>query len=443
MLLRKTGRFWRNGLAVIDRWSKEIVLGNSYILLVVMLLCGVLLCSCKKNGALEELSENSSEKMLLKKDSERRKDEEEQWEKGYELPIDNTEKEEAEVDCKKIMDLISDLYINAYKGSASNVVIPDQTIYRMIEKVKETRCPVTTNKAYFSMENHKKLEDFLNDSLAGKCGFIVTYEIHSDGGVGRKKYIFDGTYMYVLSAKVSWNDDDKPSMVYIVYNRIKEWRYTGKGWFCYKVCVPEPPEVTETVDGSCLIRVKPISEENREISEKCVFGLGYQGNNLLCSDWDINCMENLDYNGMYEYLYAMKYQEQFHSENYPNGIPKDEFESLIMEYLPVTAEQIQKYAVFDERNQTYVWVRLGCLNYTPTFFGTAIPEVIDVKENDDGTVILTVDAVCEMVLCDDAVITHMLTIRFLEDGSFQYLGNKILNDGIKNIPDYQYRIHAE
>ena len=28
----------------------------------------------------------------------------------------------------------------------------------------------------------------------------------------------------------------------------------------------------------------------------------------------------------------------------------------------------------------------------------------------------------------------------VEDGSFQYLGNEILNDGIMHIPDYQYRI---
>lgn len=61
------------------------------------------------------------------------------------------------------------------------------------------------------------------------------------------------------------------------------------------------------VDGSCLIRVKPMTEEQREMSEKCVRGLGYQGNNLLCSNWDTEHMEELDYNGIYEYLYAMKY----------------------------------------------------------------------------------------------------------------------------------------
>ncbi len=69
-----------------------------------------------------------------------------------------------------------------------------------------------------------------------------------------------------------------------------------------------------------------------------------------------------------------------------------------------------------------------------------MPEVTEVKENEDGTVTLTVDAVCDTVICDDTVITHELTVRFAEDGSFRYLGNNILNNGIRNIPDYQYRI---
>ncbi len=125
------------------------------------------------------------------------------------------------------------------------------------------------------------------------------------------------------------------------------------------------------------------------------------------------------------------------------GLPKGEFERLIMEYLPVTAEEIQDYAAFDKEKQTYAWVRLGCFNYAPAYFGTSFPEVTDIKENKDGTVTLTVDAVCSMVLCDDAVITHELTVRFSEDGGFQYLGNKILDDGISNIPDYQYRIVRE
>ena len=367
----------------------------------------------------------------------------EQWAKGYELPVNHNEKEEAETDCRKIMRAVSDIYINADKDDETHITISNEAIHQMVKKVKKTGCPVTTIETYFNMENYKKVEDFLNASLAGNSGSVVVYEIHSDGGIGREKYIFDGMDMYVLSAKASWSDDNKPTITYISCTRLKEWKYTEKGWFCYEMCVPEPPEVTEIIDGSRMIRIKPMSEENREISLKCVLGLGYQGNNLLCSNWDTNHMEDLDYNGMYEYLYRMKYEEKFDSEDYPDGIPKDIFEKLIMEYLPVTSEQIQRYAVFDQEKQTYMWTRLGCFNYAPAFFGTSVPEVTNIKKNQDGTVTLTVDAVCEMILCNDAVITHELTVCFSDNGSLQYLGNKILNDGIMNIPDYQYRISKE
>jgi len=183
-----------------------------------------------------------------------------------------------------------------------------------------------------------------------------------------------------------------------------------------------------------------MSEEQKELSEKCVRDIGYKGNNLLCSDWDAGHMEKLDYNGLYEYLYKMKYQETFLPADDQDGIPQDEFESLLMEYLPVTAEQIREYAAFDEESRRYTWERLGCGNYDPNFFGTSLPEVTDIKENEDGTVTLTVDAVCDMVICDDRLITHELTVRFAEDGSFRYLGNRILGDGIREIPEYWYRV---
>lgn len=409
------------------------------ILLVIMLLCCVSFCACNNGRERTEIVSDSEAKEDITEEST----ETDRIAKGYDLLVSDSERKEAEDDCKEKMELIAELYKNADKGYASNVIIADEIIDQMVEKLKSIGCSVTVTALYSDMENYKELEDFLNASIAGRSGSAVCYEIHSDGGVGRYKYIYDGKDMYILSAKAAWSDDDKPVITYISYTRIKEWKFTDKGWFCYELCVPEYPEVTEIVDGSCMVRVKPITEKNREMSEKCVLGLAYQGNNLLCSDWDIDRMESLDYNGLYEYLYAMKYQEQFPSEDYPDGIPKDEFECLIMEYLPVTAEEIRDYAAFDREKQTYAWVRLGCFNYAPTYFGTSFPEVTDIRENEDGTVTLTVDAVCSMILCDDAVITHELTVQFSEDGGFQYLGNKILDNGISNIPEYQYRIVSE
>ena len=404
------------------------------VISVIVLLYSVMICACNNSGEKfisdSRAKENTTEETA---DTSKR-------EKGYDLPISHSERKEAEDDCKKMMELISELYKNAEKGHASNRVLSEEIMHQMMKKLKDTKYSVTTTMVYSDMENYKELEDFLNASMAGSSSSVVAYEIHSDGGMGRYKYFYNGKDMYVLYAKAAWSDDDKPVITYISYTRIKEWKYTDKGWFCYELCVPEYPDVTEIVNGSCLVRVKPMTEEHRKMSEKCVLGLSYQGNNLLCSNWDTDHMEGLDYNGMYEYLYAMKYQNKFSMEDYSDGIPKEEFERLIMEYLPVTAEEIQSYAAFNEENQTYAWERLGCFNYAPTYFGTSIPEVTDIRKNSDGTVTLTVDAVCSMILWDDAVITHELTVRFLDDGSFKYLGNKILHNGISYIPEYQYRI---
>ncbi|MBD5137297.1 MAG: hypothetical protein HDT39_15310 [Lachnospiraceae bacterium] len=361
-------------------------------------------------------------------------------ENGYNLLINEKEEEEAKADLNRMMQSVADIYSKADKGIALNAVVSDETMNKMQDVIKETRCPVTSMSVYSNMDNWKYVENFLNDCKVGKSGSVVIYEIHFDGGIGRDKYIFDGKDIYVLSTSAIWNKENKPENIYTTYTRIQEWEYTDKGWFCYQLCVPEPPEVSEVVDGSCMLRIKPMKDEYREISKKCVLPLGYQGNNILCSNWDADHMEDLDYNGLFEYLYRLKYNKKISDEEYQDGIPKEDFESLIMEYFPVTAEQIRKYAEFDEENQTYIWVRLGCLNYTPTYFGTSIPEVTDIKENEDGTVTLTIDAVCEMVLCDEAVITHKLDIRLLEDGSFKYLGNEIQDNGILNIPEYQHRI---
>ena len=421
-----------------------MVLKEKSILLMIVFLMGCFVCACgKEDGITGKPPVEDTEEVSSTEETKRAEEAAKQWEKGYGLPVDEHEEKEAENDCGSMMNLLFEIYKDAEKGTASNVILHDETILEMQKKLMETECPIATVITYSNMENYERVDSFLEDCTAGKSGSVVIYEIHDDGGIGRMKFIFDGTDMYVISARSVWNENGKPGMSYISHTRIKEWKYTDKGWLCYELCVPETPEVSEIMDGSRLIRIKPMTEEQGEMSERCVRGLGYQGNNILCSNWDAAHIEELDFNGMYEYLYAMKYGDKFNAEDCPNGISMEEFENLIMEYLPITVEQIREYAVFDEENQTYAWERLGCFNYAPTFFGTSLPEVVDIHENEDGTITLTVDAVCDMVICDDAVITHELTVRFAQDGSFQYLGNKILNDGIQDIPGYQYRIRKE
>ena len=409
-----------------------------------MTLC-VFCCSCSQKTNDVKKTSSQHEKKLKSVPNNTKEDviSEEDLEKGYDLPVSAQENEEATRDSLQIMSGLEHIYRNADKGDSLNVVLDNKSICKMIKKIKQQGYSVTVSEDYSNMENYKRFSSFLAKAQKKQKGSGVIYEVHSEGSIGREKFIYDGKEMFLLASNASWDDNGKPIITFVSYTRIKKWRYSRKGWFCYELCVPEYPEVTEMVDGSCLIRIKPMSDNKRKLSRKCVRGLAYQGNNILCSNWDQEHMQKIDYNGLYEYLYAMKYKKKFNGKKYPSGIPKDQFEQLIMEYLPVSREDIEKYASYNEKKKTYDWMRLGCFNYAPNFFGTSIPEVTKIKHNSNGTVTLTVDAVCEMVLCNEAVITHELTVKFNKDGSFRYLGNKILNGGIKKIPEYQYRILKE
>ena len=423
-----------------------------YLILFVMTLC-VFFCSCsQKTNDVKKTSSQHEKKLKSVPNNNTKEDviSEEDLEKGYDLPVSAQENEEATRDSMQIMSGLEHIYRNADKGDSLNVVLDNKSICKMIKKIKQQGYSVTVSEDYSNMENYKRFSSFLAKAQEKQKGSGVIYEVHSEGSIGRKKFIYDGKEMFLLASNASWDDNGKPIITFVSYTRIKKWRYSRKGWFCYELCVPEYPEVTEMVDGSCLIRIKPMSDNKRKLSRKCVRGLAYQGNNILCSNWDQEHMQKIDYNGLYEVvsrliinLYTMKYKKKFNGKKYPSGIPKDQFEQLIMEYLPVSREDIEKYASYNEKKKTYDWMRLGCFNYAPNFFGTSIPEVTKIKHNSNGTVTLTVDAVCEMVLCNEAVITHELTVKFNKDGSFRYLGNKILNGGIKKIPEYQYRILKE
>ena len=416
-----------------------------YLILFVMTLC-VFCCSCsQKTNDVKKTSSQHEKKLKSVPNNNTKEDviSEEDLEKGYDLPVSAQENEEATRDSMQIMSGLEHIYRNADKGDSLNIVLDNKSICKMIKKIKQQGYSVTVSEDYSNMENYKRFSSFLAKAQKKQKGSGVIYEVHSEGSIGREKFIYDGKDMFLLASNASWDDNGKPIITFVSYTRIKKWRYSRKGWFCYELCVPEYPEVTEMVDGSCLIRIKPMSDNKRKLSRKCVRGLAYQGNNILCSNWDQEHMQKIDYNGLYEYLYAMKYKKKFNGKKYPSGIPKDQFEQLIMEYLPVSREDIEKYASYNEKKKTYDWMRLGCFNYAPNFFGTSIPEVTKIKHNSNGTVTLTVDAVCEMVLCNEAVITHELTVKFNKDGSFRYLGNKILNGGIKKIPEYQYRILKE
>lgn len=362
----------------------------------------------------------------------------ESYERGYNLPIDSAEQEEAEKDCAEMMEAIRDIYEEADKGTSINAVISQETAIKMQQVIAEKDVPAAVSGFDVDMMNYDAMEAFLDEASAGNQAEVILYRIHTDGTVSREKFTFDGKDMYSLYTKGRWTDDMEPAFSVNSLSRMSQWKYTEKGWFIFEYCTAQPPELTEVVDAYEMIRVKPQKEEYREMEENYLDIIGYQGNNLLCSEWSEDQIEGLDFNGLYEYLYMEEYGREIDTEKCAEGIPREEFESLLTKYLPVTAEQLREYASYDAESGTYDWVMLGVGNYAPNAFWISVPEVTGIRENEDGTVTLTVDVVCEKKGNDD-FYTHEVTLRILDDGKAMYLSNHILDDRPGMIPDYQYR----
>ena len=144
-----------------------MVLRKKSILLIMVFLIGGFVCACGKEDSVagESLVEDTEEVSSTEETKNTEEEAAVQWEKGYDLPVDEQEREEAETDCKKLMELYLDIYETADKGIASNVVLDDQTVLEIQKKVKDAGYPIATMVTYSNMENYESVDSFLKECM--------------------------------------------------------------------------------------------------------------------------------------------------------------------------------------------------------------------------------------------------------------------------------------
>ncbi len=130
---------------------------------------------------------------------------------------------------------------------------------------------------------------------------------------------------------------------------------------------------------------------------------------------------------LYEIFYYLKYGEYVPYEAYEGAeyeIPAGEFEEIIQEHFHITREQIAANTIYYPDRDTYRyrprWLHDSEEPYEP------YAEVVDFREQDDGTVRLWVEAVWEEKMTDRAV-TSELVVRPLENGGFIYVSNQVIS----------------
>lgn len=291
------------------------------------------------------------------------------------------------------------------------------------------------------MVNREKVEEFCKAAEKEEQAAVDIVVVFDEGEIIQYHLESMNGKINVRLCQVKWKDNSPQANYYDEYEAY-EWKYTEKG---YLFLEEYHPPGFDGAPGETGFRVQPLDKTCRELNRKYVMPLGYALNNLLITNWDNQNYTELDFYDLYEKMYYMKYGKQVPYEaNYGGAeyeVPEDEFEEVIKTYLPFSNTEIEKGTFYNSDNRTFRYRPRGL--YDCEFPYEPYPEVISYEKLQDGTLKLTIEAVWEIRMLDQA-ITSELMIKPMEDGSFQYLSNKVIrSDQNANARWYMPRLTEE
>ena len=262
-----------------------------------------------------------------------------------------------------------------------------------------------------NMENHESVRDFYSAYLKEQDTMVTIFDVNLDGLIGAYTFIHRGGKLQTFYVQIGWREGGIPEVISTAVSDIAEIRLTEKGYLIYTNAV-----IVAHGNLKEYYRVKPLPETCRELTQKYVSGLSYVSYTVMITDWDSGNVEEILRPCMFEDVYRIHTGEVFVPDG--EGIPAELYESIMMTYFPVTAEQLREYCNYDAATDTYKY-EMSISQPLPPF-----PEVVDYKENVDGTLTLFVDGVWPDYGSDYA-FTNQIVVRPLENGAFRYLSNSI------------------
>lgn len=262
-----------------------------------------------------------------------------------------------------------------------------------------------------NMQNPERMEKFYADYLNGQDSMVTIFEVQRDGLIGAVTFIYRKEKIQTYYIGVRWMEGGMPEIQGTSVSDVTEIKLTEKGYFIYAY-----EYVIAHASLRQYWRIKPLSEECRELGKRYLEGLDYQMYNLLVINWNSNNVTDVLMPGLFDDLYRIDTGNNFKAEK--NMVDAEIFERIMTTYLPVSVEQLRHFYEYDATKNSYIYEQIYASPYPP--FG----EVVDYTENIDGTITLIVDGVWPDYNSDLA-FRNTLVVQPFEDGTFRYLSNSI------------------
>lgn len=339
-------------------------------------------------------------------------------------------KETVKQRCKEIISMYYDLYVSADKSVPQNQwdnpVLSQSSIDAIESLLMNAGLDVIdTNGVYPShlstADNFYRFWDYIEQDRSAEQEIIWILE---DGALSYRLFVHqDGeTYVYSMRYPIDVNRN-----VSYEAHKVLEWKLTDKGNFYYRIY----PAGDKHYSDYALIRMVEPNRELYDLTMKYIWAGGYVGTNIFLIDWTEDNLGDLSFNDIFESLYYDCYGKQFWPEGYDfileQGcckIPAAEFEEVILPYFDVDLDTFREMAQYDAEGDYYPWRQIQTNDFVFLYYYTVEPEVTGYKVNADGTITLTVEML-SMDLATDCLFAHEVTVRPLENGNFQFVGNEV------------------
>ena len=262
-----------------------------------------------------------------------------------------------------------------------------------------------------NMENYQKMLDFYSAYVSGRDAMVTVFSVYMDGNIGALTFIHRNGKIQSFYVSVGWREGGMPEIKGFGSNDLEEIRLTEKGYFIYTN--------TETIAHGNLreyYRVKPLSDECRELTKKYIYGLSFVNYNMLVTNWDASNVEEILMPCMFEDIYPIYTKEPFKTEG--GLIPAEIYERIMTTCFPVSVEQLREHCGYRADVDSYEYEMIFARQFPP--FG----EVVDYKQGADGTITLYVDGVW-IDYNSDYAFTNQIVVQPFPDGTFRYLSNTI------------------
>ena len=337
--------------------------------------------------------------------------------------------EESEEDADEIISVCIDLY---EKAEEENKLADLETIRSIVNRLGENGYSAVDSRNQINMTEPEKVVEFCEKVDAQEEAEITIIEVSYLGGFVKYDLKTKDGNVDVVRSYYKYENGNMKREVTGSY-QTEYWNYTEDGYLMFSGVWFSEELYVLTLSGAeehTALRVQTLDETYRELSRKYLLPIGFEQNNMFIVDWSEDDFGDLNFYDMYELLYPKvngTYTPYVADDNLGVGavyrILKDDFESVIMAYFNIDSETLQSKTIYYAEDETYEYKPRGFEEVEYPEYPYS--EVVGFTENSDGTLTLTANVVFPYA-GDSKVYAHEVVVRPLENGSVQYVSNRII-----------------